>query len=73
MIEYLKKNDISPFPPDIVLQTQGVVSKTDRGDLHGDLYWSESKDLGWVIAYDRRYDYWAYVGSHDYDVINCCE
>ena len=72
MIEYLKADAISPFPGDLMLQTRSVVVKTDRGDLHGDLYWSESQDTGWVIAYDPRYDHWAYVGSFDFDVDKCC-
>jgi len=73
VIEYLKRDEASPFPPDLVLQTQGVVSKTDRGELHGDLYWSQSEDIGWVIVYDSRFGHWAYVSVFDFDVDGCCE
>ena len=71
-IEYLKRGDISPFPADRTLKDRHRVAHTDRGDLHGDFYWSESQDTGWIVAYDSRYDHWAYVGSHDFDVDKCC-
>ena len=73
MIHYLKQGEPSPFPPDLILQNQGVISKTDRGDLHGDLYWSEEADTGWVIAYDATYQHWAYTSAYDYEIDKCCE
>ena len=72
-IEYLKRDQASPFPSDLARKTRGVISKTDRGDLHGDLYWSELENTGWVIVYDSRFDHWAYVGVFDFDIDGCCE
>jgi hypothetical protein len=75
MLQWLPESEShkSPLPPDLTREQSGVTSKTPQGAITGDVYWSESENTGYIVAYSRQYRGWWIIGLFDFDVSGCCD